>query len=291
MAGNDGRTDPERTLVLLWRDHRGPARPARGPKQALTVDAIVDSAIRVADTEGLDALSMRKVAEPLGVSTMSLYTYVHGRAELVNCMLDKVLSESPSLAEVEGGWRKALERYAHGARDIARRHPWVPPLFSSRMLMGPNETAVWDGVLHAVCGTGLDEREMLTVVNLVNGYVRGATVQETDVEQDERRSGLSYQEWFERSGPVLERLIPFTRYPTLTKVWMSGVFDEPGSGFGPDGGFEFGLQRVLDGIERYIDERTAARDGGPAALREASSPAADPGSTTGRQVPAGRDRG
>jgi AcrR family transcriptional regulator len=263
MAKNDGRTDakadPGRTLALLWRDHQGPARTARGPKQGLTIDQIVDTAIRVADEEGLSALSMRKVAEPLGVSTMSLYTYVAGRAELVNCMFDKVLAESPSLEGVEGGWRGALELYARGAFDIARRHPWVPPLVSSRMLMGPHETAVWDGVLRAVSETGLDERDMLAVVNLVNGYVRGATLVESDAGQDERRTGLSHQEWYERTGPELERLIPFTRYPALTRVWMSGVFEEPGSGFGADGGFAFGLQRVLDGIQTYVEGRPAAR--------------------------------
>ncbi|MFE1956118.1 TetR/AcrR family transcriptional regulator [Streptomyces sp. NPDC059524] len=258
MARKDRPADPARTLALLWRDHREPAPRTRGPKQGLTVDRIVDSAIAVADAEGLDALAMRRVAEPLGVSAMSLYTYVHGRAELVNCMLDKVLSEAASLSEVEGDWRAALELYARDIRDIARRHPWMPALFGSRMLMGPHETAVWDGVLHAVSATGLTEPDMLAVVNLVNGYVRGATVQEADALQDERRTGLSHQEWFERSGPVLERLIPFTRYPTLTRVWMSGVFEEPGSGFGDDGGFEFGLHRVLDGIATYVAERAAA---------------------------------
>ncbi|MER7466249.1 TetR/AcrR family transcriptional regulator [Streptomyces sp. NPDC097981] len=254
--------DPARTLALLWRtrdtDPTPPARPARGPRQGLTVDRVVRAAIDLADAEGLAALSMRRVAEPLGVSTMSIYTYVPGRAELVNCMLDEVLGESPSLAGA-AHWREALEIYARGSRDIARRHPWAAPLFSSRMLMGPHETAVWDAVLGAVATTGLSERDTLTVVHLVNGYVRGAAQQSADAEGDERRSGLSYQEWYEQSGPLLERLIPFSRYPSLTRVWLSGVFEEPGAGLGADGGFEFGLQRVLDGIEQYVDQRVPPR--------------------------------
>lgn len=276
MARKDRPADPARTLALLWRDHQEPAPRTRGPKQQLTFGRIVDTAIAVADAEGLDTLAMRKVAEPLGVSTMSLYTYVHGRAELVNCMLDEVLSEAVSLSGVENDWRAALELYANGIRDIARRHPWMPPLFGSRMLMGPHETALWDGVLRAVAGTGLTEPDMLAVVNLVNGYVRGAMVQEADALQDERRTGLSHQEWFERSGPVLERLIPFTRYPTLTRVWMTGVFEEPGAGFGHDGGFDFGLQRVLDGIAAHIAEHAGA--GGPAPVQQLSgiSPDRDP---------------
>ncbi|MGP4001280.1 TetR/AcrR family transcriptional regulator [Streptomyces sp. 8N706] len=255
MAKDNGRMDPARTLALLWRQGNQPARPARGPRQALTVDRIVQTAIALADAEGLASLSMRKVAEPLEVSVMSLYTYVPGRAELVNCMLDEVLAASPSL-EGAGDWRAALEQYARGGRDIARRHPWVPPLASARMLMGPNETAVWDGVLGAISGAGLTEREMLGVVHLVNGYVRGAVHQSADAEHDERRAGLSYDEWYEQSGPLLERMISVTRFPHLTRVWMAGVFEEPGEGLGPDGGFEFGLQRVLDGIEQYIAHRS-----------------------------------
>ncbi|MEU4035506.1 TetR/AcrR family transcriptional regulator [Streptomyces collinus] len=252
----NGRMDPARTLALLWRAEREPVRPARGPRQQLTVDRIVRTAITVADAEGLAALSMRKVAEPLGVSAMSLYTYVPGRAELVNCMLDEVLGEAPSL-EGADGWRQALERYARGSMDIARRHPWVPPLVSSRMLMGPHETALWDGVLGALSGLGLPEREMLALVRLLNGYVRGAAQQSADAEHDARRSGLSYDEWYRQTGPLLERTISADRYPSLTRVWRSGVFEEPGEGLGPDGGFEYGLQRVLDGIEQRIEGRSA----------------------------------
>ncbi|WP_344391206.1 TetR/AcrR family transcriptional regulator [Streptomyces vastus] len=250
--------DPARALALLWRIEQEPTRPSRGPRQGLTVDRIVRTAISIADAEGLGALSMRKVAEPLGVSAMSLYTYVPGRAELVNCMLDDVLGEAPSLRDADG-WRAALERYARGGMDIARRHPWVPPLVSSRMLMGPNETAMWDGVLGALAGVGLDEREMLCVVHLVNGYVRGAAQQSADADHDVRRAGLSYDEWYEKTGPLLERMISAERFPDLTKVWRAGVFEEPGEGLGSDGGFEYGLQRVLDGIEERIARRAAER--------------------------------
>ncbi|MEV7503815.1 TetR/AcrR family transcriptional regulator C-terminal domain-containing protein [Streptomyces sp. NPDC093018] len=243
-------------MALLWRSERDPARPARGPRQGLTVDRIVRTAITVADSEGLAALSMRKVAEPLGVTAMSLYTYVPGRAELVNCMLDEVLGEAPSL-EGADGWRQALEHYARGRMDIARRHPWVPPLASSRMLMGPHETALWDGVLGALSEVGLPEREMLAVVHLLNGYVRGAAQQSADAEHDARRSGLSYDEWYEQTGPLLEKTISADRFPALTGVWRSGVFEEPGEGLGPDRGFEFGLQRVLDGIEQRIEGHRA----------------------------------
>jgi AcrR family transcriptional regulator len=272
-----GRMDPARTLALLWQTED---KPSRGPKQGLTLDRIVGAAVEIADAEGLDALTMRKVAEAVGVGTMSLYTYVPGRAELVNCMLDRVLGEAPDLDQVAGGWRAALKVYAQGSWAIAQRHPWVPPLFGARMLMGPNETAVSDAALRTLVDSGLNEREMLAVVNLVNGYVRGIVQHGADVEQDVRRSGLSYDEWYEESAPLLERLIPFSRYPTLTSVWQSGVFEERGGGLGPDGGFEFGLELVLDGIEGYINRRTRPAPSRGAASDSAAEPSSEPSANT-----------
>src|SRR4051794_2674120 len=122
----DTRSDPAKTLTLLWRAHLDPPPPSgRGPRPRFTVDDIVQAAITVADTEGLEALSMRKVADTLGVGTMSIYTYVPGRAELLHLMHDTALGELPPLP-TDAPWRQALEHYARQARDLATRHPWIP---------------------------------------------------------------------------------------------------------------------------------------------------------------------
>jgi AcrR family transcriptional regulator len=112
--------DPRRSLELLWRTHQ-PA--ARGPKQRLDLDQIVGTAIEVLDAEGLGTLSMRKVAERLGVGTMSFYTYVPGKSELVDLMFDQAVA-GPN-ERVEGPWRERLEQIAHENWWRYHRHPWL----------------------------------------------------------------------------------------------------------------------------------------------------------------------
>jgi AcrR family transcriptional regulator len=120
-TAHSGGGDPARTLALLWG--RDPAR-SRGRKPGLTVRGIARAAIEVADAHGLDALSMRRVAERLGVGTMSLYTYVPGKAELIDVMLDAVHGEISAVPAPGGDWREKLEHVAQANWDLAQRHPW-----------------------------------------------------------------------------------------------------------------------------------------------------------------------
>src|SRR5688572_24291859 len=109
MTEATGTADRDRTLALLWRHKLGEPRGSRGRKQRLTVDEVVDAAIAIADEDGLEALSMRKVAERLGIGTMSLYTYVESKSQLVELMLDQVVGRLPR-REPEGTWRDRLTR-------------------------------------------------------------------------------------------------------------------------------------------------------------------------------------
>ncbi|MYS83562.1 TetR/AcrR family transcriptional regulator [Embleya scabrispora] len=246
-----GRADPARTLALLWRTGEG---PTRGPKQGLTVDRIALAAIGIADADGLGALSMRAVAERLGVGTMSLYTYVPGKAELLHVMFDTVLGEN-ELPDAAGlGWRAALERHARADHALAQRHPWVVQLWGpGLLLMGPRITARAESALRTVAELGLTEAEMAHVVGLVDAYVRGVTQVAVDVNRDAVSSGVGYEDWWAESTPYLERLIQPARFPTLTRVWAAGTYEEA-----PDAGFEFGLRLVLDGIETLIRSRRPA---------------------------------
>ncbi|WP_436770779.1 TetR/AcrR family transcriptional regulator [Yinghuangia sp. YIM S09857] len=250
MAEKTGRSDPARTLALLWRAKEP---PARGPKPGLSVDRIVAAAVALADGTGVAALSMRKVAERLGVGTMSLYTYVPGKDELLNLMVDTVLAEGERPDDFGGTWREALELHARADRSVALRHPWLVSLSTpGLMLMGPAETARSEFAMRAVSGIGLTEREMVDVVNLVDGYVRGVAQITADLGAADRESDVDYEEWWEKATPMLERFIQQSRYPTLYAVWNSGAFE-----VAPEEGFEFGLQRLLDGVERLVEERAA----------------------------------
>ncbi|MDI2126490.1 TetR/AcrR family transcriptional regulator [Yinghuangia seranimata] len=249
-SAKTGRSDPARTLALLWR---GKEPAARGPKPGLGVDRIVAAAVELADEEGLAAVSMRKVAERLGVGAMSLYTYVPGKDELLNLMVDAVLAEADRPADFTGTWREGLELHARADRAVALRHPWLVGLSTpGLMLMGPGETARAEFAMRAVSDIGLTPREMADVVNMVDGYVRGVAQISADIGATNRETDVGYEDWWAQATPMLERFIQQSRYPALYGVWAAGAFETP-----PEEGFEFGLQRVLDGIEAWIDGRTA----------------------------------
>lgn len=247
-----GAGDPTRTLALLWGVQQ---KPSRGPKPGLDVPRIVRAAIEVADADGLPALSMRRVAEQLGVGTMSLYTYVPGKAELVDLMLDTVLGEESRPERVRGGWRARLERIARESWALYQRHPWMLQVATARPPLGPNVIAKYDYELRAVAGVGLTDLEMDAVVTLLAGFVAGAARGAVDAAQVASRTGMTDDAWWEASAPLLERVFDAERFPTAARVGaVAGA--EHGAASDPQHNFEFGLQRVLDGIEVLIRERT-----------------------------------
>ncbi|RCV52808.1 TetR/AcrR family transcriptional regulator [Marinitenerispora sediminis] len=245
-----GSGDPVRSMELLWGTRE---QPSRGPKPRLTVERIVAAAIELADGEGLAALSMRRVARRLGVGTMSLYTYVPGKSELIDLMLDAVAGESPSLSDVPGDWRAKAEAWARAAWARYHRHPWVLQVATSHPVFGPNDVARTESALSALAGVGLTDREVVALLNAVDGYVRGVARASVEAAQVEQRTGVADERWLTERAPLLDKLIDPRRFPTLTRFWTSGVYEEPGDDF------EFGLQRLLDGVETLV----RSRSGGP----------------------------
>ncbi|RZS31251.1 TetR family transcriptional regulator [Herbihabitans rhizosphaerae] len=252
-AVTSGSGDPVRTLALLWRTKDA---PSRGPKPGLSVDAIVSAAIQLADTEGLGALSMRKVADKLGVGTMSLYTYVPAKAELIDCMVDTVSTETER-PEHTGGWRARLEQVARQNWDLYHRHPWLLQVVMSRPVIGPGVIAKWDYELRAIDGLGLDEVEMDGVLNVVLAHVEGAARAKLQTEQTERDSGMTLDQWWAASAPVLERVMDESAFPVASRVG-SVTGEKYASAYPPDHGFAFGLERVLDGVAVLVEARSAS---------------------------------
>jgi len=249
--GYGGRSNAKRGLELLWRVE---LKPTRGPKPGLTVDRIVEAAIEVADAEGLKALSMRRVADELGVGTMSLYRYVPAKAELLDLMLDAVDAE---LGKPEGsveGWRAKLEFFARESWAGYHRHPWVLHIVAmdARPPLGPNILASFEAMLQAVAGIGLTGSEMVAVIKLVQGYVQGAARSEVEAIQVVRDTGVTEGQWWSERSEFWEEIFDVERFSTMTAVWESGGFEEP------ENDFEFGLLRVLDGIETLVNERQQA---------------------------------
>ncbi|MBE1485339.1 TetR/AcrR family transcriptional regulator [Plantactinospora soyae] len=265
-----GSGDPKRSMELLW-GVQDP--PRRGPKPKLSVERIVRAAIEVADAEGLAGLSMRRVADELGVTAMSLYTYVPSKAELIDVMVDTVHAEEPRPAGSEekdgsedndgsrsnGGGRAGLERLARENWARYLRHPWLLQVATSLPVLGPHLMAKWDRDLTAVDGLGLTEIEMDLVVSLLQDYVYGAVRSVIEAARVEQRTGMTSEQWWETYAPLLEQVFDPDRYPTAARVGeVSG--EEYGAPSDPARSFEFGLQRVLDGIESLIRTRAAEPD-------------------------------
>lgn len=259
-----GRGDPRRTMDLLWG--RGEA-PTRGPKPGLSVAAIVEAAISIADAEGLGAVSMRKVGERLGKSAMSLYTYVPGKGELLDLMLDTALGELPTDYDLSAGWRPAMEACARDGWQFYERHPWVLQVSGSRSSLGPHEFDLYEAQLRIMDGLGLPGVEVARAVNVISSFVRGAAKTVSDARTAEQATGLSDDDWWNARSPILEELADdswATRFPTITKLDAEQAFSQPDR---PDDTtpylvqdaldtFEFGLHRLLDGLESYLTTHT-----------------------------------
>jgi AcrR family transcriptional regulator len=244
----DGGAAVRRSLELMWG---GAPEPTRGPKPGLSVASIVRAAIDLADAEGLVALSMRRIAAALGVGAMSLYRYVPGKSELVDLMVDEVYREDVAAAEsMEGDWRVQLETYGHQEWALYLRHPWMLQIAHGRPMLGPNSMRSTDSALRAIDGIGLTENEMLAAVVTLSSFVAGLAKTTIEAMQAADRTGISDEEWWEIQGEYVGPAVVAGELPMLTKVGEAGAFTSMFDHF------EFGLQRVLDGLGVLIEARS-----------------------------------
>jgi AcrR family transcriptional regulator len=238
-------SDPIITLQLLWGKRE---RSTRGPKPGLSLEAIVRAGIEIADADGLEALSMRRIAARLGAGTMSLYRYLPAKAELLDLMFDAAIGEVGIPGPEVEGWRARLERFARDSMEGYLRHPWVLEVPTRRPPLGPNVIRAYDAMLATVADTGLRPGEMAAVVSLVGSYVAGAARVALESSLAER-SGISDESWWEARKPFWEEMFDPERYPMITWIWEHGGYEQP------EDDFEFGLQRVLAGIEALVEAR------------------------------------
>jgi AcrR family transcriptional regulator len=254
MDDQSGGTGLPASIEAAWGVRE---RPNKGPRPALSLERIVAAAARVAAADGLQAVSMSRVAADLGVSTMSLYRYVGAKDELLALMADLPLEAPPSRRGPEEGWRDGLARWARAELGIYRRNPWVLRIPISGPPVTPNAIAWLEVGLDCLRDTGLEEHEKLSVILLVTGYVRNQGLLQADIAAAQAAGAAPADpEMMASYGRLLARLTDPERFPALHAVLASGAFDEPDEA---DDDFSFGLERVLDGIETLIDRRRTAR--------------------------------
>ena len=248
--------DPDPVLRLLWR-HVVPAdepAPKRGPRQRVSVDEVVDRAIEIADQQGLDALSMRTLASRLGIGAMTLYTYVANRSDLVVLMVDQVLGRR-ELPPMTGSVRERLTLVAEVQLADCREHAWLLEVGGVRPWLGPHVAERYEWQLSAVEGTGLDDIEMDQTVTLVAGFAANVARSEHDVRRAERESGMTDLEWWEINVGPLTEVMSHRKYPISGRVGTSAG-EAYQAGTDPRRELEFGLSRILDGVEAHIAARS-----------------------------------
>lgn len=229
-----------RALEVLWTETDGDTR-ARG----LNRRRIVEAAIEIADSDGLAALSMARLAERLGCGTMSLYRHVANKDELVTFMVSTAPGPPPRPADAD--WRRGLTDWAHGLWDVYHGHPWIleaavgPPA-------DPGQLAWLDAGLAAMTGTALAERDKLAAVMAVLHYVRGSAA--LDLTAGAHRDPVDYP-------ALLRRLVDADRFPALAATVGAGVFDVPDTRVAD---FATGLRQILDGVAAQINEKTPAAE-------------------------------
>jgi AcrR family transcriptional regulator len=227
-------------------------RPHKGPKRGLSLERIVDAAMKAADSDGIGAVSMSRVAADLGASTMSLYRYVTAKDELLALMVDAAFGKHPAVPVPGEGWRAGLSRCAWALISAYRQHPWALRIPLSGPPATPNQVAWMEATLGSLHDTRLAEDEKLSVILLISGYVRNVATMELDISEAFRAAGGTPDEVMSAYGRLIARLTDPQRFPALTAVIKSGVMDKADD---PDDEFIFGLERILDGIDALVRAR------------------------------------
>ncbi|KAB2349095.1 TetR/AcrR family transcriptional regulator [Actinomadura rudentiformis] len=225
-----------------------PERPTRGPRPAYSRAQITEAAVRIADAEGVEAATMRRIAAEIGAGAMSLYRYVPSRDDLIELMVDRIEGEQNLPARPTGDWRADLALLAEETRAMWLRHPWVATLQRARPAVGPNQLRIIEFAMGTL-DVGLPIDEVLGLINILNGYIERTVRGELMWVEESRRSGIGESDWMARNGPYVRQLMASGDYPMFTRI----VLDARQPHMDPEERFRYGLERVLDCIAVAVE--------------------------------------
>jgi AcrR family transcriptional regulator len=233
------------TRTPIW------ARPHHGKRRAtLSREIIVRAALEIADTEGLAAVSIRRVAAALGARTMSLYTYIDSKDDLLDLMADEVAGEVLVDGELPGDWRAAITMIANRERDVALRHAWIVELVNThgRGVVGPNSLRHLEQSMAALSGLEVSTNDAWRIIGAVDGYMLGCVTQEIREREVVGERGIALSDREALMQPYLQRLIDSGDFVNITPLLKNGIPSISAN-------FERGLSWMLDGIERTYASR------------------------------------
>jgi AcrR family transcriptional regulator len=235
--------DLPRGIALAWGVA---ANPQRGPKRELSLEGIVDVAVRIADADGLGAVSMSSVATALGFTTMSLYRYVSAKDDLILLMQEAGMGLPPLAIGEAGDWREGLTRWYRAIMAVYATHPWLLDIPLDSEPNTPNFLAWLDAGLAVLAQSPLSQTARVSALLLLNGHSRWAA----HVLRNEQGPSLP--------AAALAQLVTPEQFPFLAPAVAAGAF----SGGDDDGdAFEFGLLRILDGLDVQMNALAAGRTG------------------------------
>ncbi|QAY78845.1 TetR/AcrR family transcriptional regulator [Sphingosinicella sp. BN140058] len=225
---------------LLWAADRG---RKRGPKPRLTREAVVAAAIDVADREGLEAVTMQRLARALNSKPMTLYRHVPSKEALTELMWDAALGAAPLLPDDD--WRQALKGWAAASFESLERHPWMIELVGSIRSVGPGWTAWLEAGLAGMRALKLGTGEKLAVLTLIDGHLRSAA---------RLRFGIKASpEWAADFGHMVQRVSADASFPMLAALARNANGPDEDMSLGDM--FTFGLDRILDGVGAFAERR------------------------------------
>jgi AcrR family transcriptional regulator len=236
------------------REPRGRGRNRLAP--TLSRGEIVDAAIAIADAEGPEAISMRRIAQVLKAGTMSLYWHVTNKEQLLDLMLDALLADI-KVPEPSGDWRTDLQTLARNERTTLLRHNWIMGFLGGRPAMGPNTLLHLDRSLALLDGLDLDFAAAVDILGLIQTYVMGAVLREMReqrIQRDQEQHPIAPEDWEPARQAWRDRLAADGRFSRVVKFLDEGI--DPDAEETRDQRFEFGLDCVLDGISARVPPKS-----------------------------------
>jgi AcrR family transcriptional regulator len=220
--------------------------PDRAARLPLSRERVLRAAVSLAGADGIEALTMRRLGQELGVEAMSLYKYVANKDDLLDGMVDVVFGEI-ELPSAGSDWRAAMRRRALSVRDALARHPWATPLMQSRSRPGAATLRHHDAVIGTLRAAGFPIALVAHAFSALDSYIYGFALQQRALPFETAEQTAELAESIMASFPADE-------YPHLVELTVQHVL-QPGYDYGDE--FEFGLDLLLDGLERALPDRRA----------------------------------
>lgn len=241
----------ETSLALLWKT------TSKQGWSGLNAESIVEMAIEIADSSDIIGVSMRQIADRLGVGTMSLYAHVPSKSDLVSLMVDTVYGQlyQPGNTPSDQGreWPDALKFIAAANWELFKLHPWMLSVTGARPFLGPNATRKYEEELRAIDGIGLSDMAMDGIIAMINVHVEGIARRQQDQKKLQIESGMTELEWWNLTEPILQGVMPKDQFPIGSRVGTS-VGETQQAAFDAINAFDFGLELIIAGVSGHLSK-------------------------------------